>query len=125
MKGVQMRNIDTFRRMANLMFDSAQAIAERQTEFFRASVDHMNSTFEREEDKLNPNAILERQTEVCRDLFGAFTAHRSEIAEITAKCCAGMLHEAMGNITDLPMEASRTDQSGAAETSAKARPTKK
>lgn len=110
MTALQMRNIDAIRRMANLMFDSTQAITERQAAFFKASADRMGGAFESEDGLSDPKAIFERQTEAYRDLFGALATHAGELADITSKCCAGLLEEATGSTIDLPMHESRTEQ---------------
>lgn len=106
---LQMRNIDAVRRMANLMLDSTQEITERQAAFLKAGVDQMSATFERGEGASDPKAIFERQTEAYRDLFGAFVTHVGELGEITSKCCAGLVHEATGNLVDLPTGEDRTE----------------
>lgn len=110
MTALQMRNIDGLRRMVNLMFDSTQTITERQAAFFKASAKQMGGAFESEDGLLDPKAILERQTEAYRDLFGAFATHAGELADITSKCCAGLVEEATGNMIDLPTRESRTEQ---------------
>ena len=89
MTALQMRNIDAVRRMANLMLDSTQEITERQAAFLKAG--------------------FERQTEAYRDLFGAFVTQIGELSEISSKCCAGLVHEATGNLVDLPTGENRTE----------------
>lgn len=106
----QMRNIDGLRRMANLMFDSTQAITERQAAFLKASAERMGAAFEREDGLSDPKDILEQQTEAYRDLFGALATHAGELADITSKCCAGLAEEAAGNMVDLPGRESRAEQ---------------
>ena len=110
MTALQMRNIDAIRRMANLMFDSTQAITERQAAFFKASADQMGGAFESEDGLSDPKAIFERQTEAYRDLFGALATHTGELTDITSKCCASLVEEATGNMIDPPMRESRTAQ---------------
>lgn len=110
MTALQMRNIDAIRRMANLMFDSTQAITERQAAFIKAGADKMGGTLESEDGLSDPKAIFERQTEAYRDLFGALATHAGELADITSKCCASMVEEATGNMIDLPMRESRAEQ---------------
>lgn len=109
MTALQMRNIDAIRRMANLMLDSTQAITERQAAFLKAGADQMNATFESGDGASDPKAIFERQTEAYRDLLGAFVTHVGELGEITSKCCAGLVHEATGNLVDLPTAEIRTE----------------
>lgn len=111
MTAQQMRNIDGLRRMANLMFDSTQTITEHQAAFLKASAERMGGAFESEDGLSDPKAILEHQTEAYRDLFAALTAHAGELADITSKCCAGLVEEATGNMIDLPMRESRAEQS--------------
>lgn len=106
---LQMRNIDAIRRMANLMLDSTQAITERQAALLKAGADQMNATFEIDDGAPDPKAIIERQTEAYRDLLGAFVIHVGELGEITSKCCAGLVHEAAGNLVDLPRGGNRTE----------------
>lgn len=109
MTALQMRNIDAVRRMANLMLDSTQEITERQAAFLEASAGQMNASLANGEEAPDPKTIFERQTEAYRDLFGAFVAHVGELGEITAKCCAGLVHEATGNMVDLPTEENSTE----------------
>lgn len=111
MTALQMRNIDAIRRMANLMFDSTATITERQAEFLKTSADQMNAAFEGGQGASDPKAIFERQTEAYRDIFGALATHAGELADITSKCCASLVEEATGNMIDLPMRESRTEQS--------------
>jgi len=108
MTALQMRYIEGLRRMAKLMFDGTQTITARQAAFFKASAEQMGGAFE--DGLSDPKAIFERQTEVYRDLFGALATHAGELADITSKCCAGLVEEATGNMTDLPMRESRTEQ---------------
>ncbi len=110
MTALQMRNIDAIRRMANLMFDGTQAIAERQAAFFKASTEQMGGAFESEDGLSDPKAIFERQTEAYRDLFGTLASHAGELADITSKCCGDVVHEATGNMIDLPLRESNTEQ---------------
>lgn len=106
---LQMRNIDAVRRMANLLLDSTQAITERQAAFLKAGADQMSATFENGDGASDPKAIFERQTEAYRDLFGAFVTQIGELSEISSKCCAGLVHEATGNLVDLPTGENRTE----------------
>ena len=115
MTALQMRNINAVRRMAKLMFDGTQTIAARQAAFFKASAEQMGGAFEGEGGLSDPKAIFERQTEAYRDLFGALATHAGELADITSKCCAGLMEEATGNMTDLPMR-----EGGAAQPAEKA-----
>jgi hypothetical protein len=110
MTALQMRNIDAIRRMANLMFDGTQAIAERQAAFFKASAEQMSGAFESEGGLSDPKAIFERQTEAYRDLFDTLATHAGELADITSKCCGNVVKEATGNMIDLPMRESHTEQ---------------
>lgn len=110
MTALQMRNIDAIRHMANLMFDSTQAITERQAAFFKASAEQMGGAFESEDGLSDPKAIFEQQTEAYRDLFGMLATHAGELADITSKCCASLVEEATGNMIDLPMRESRAEQ---------------
>lgn len=110
MTAQQMRNINGLRRMANLMFDSTQTITEHQAAFLKASAGRMGAAFESEDGPSDPKAILEEQTKAYRDLFGVLTAHASELADITSKCCAGLVEEATGNMIDLPRHESRAEQ---------------
>ena len=96
--------------MVNLMFDSTQTITERQAAFLKTSAKQMGGAFESEDGLLDPKVILEQQTEAYRDLFGKLAAHADELAEITSKCCAGLVEEATGNMIDLPARESRTEQ---------------
>ena len=109
MTALQMRNIDAVRRMANLMLDSTQEITERQAAFLKAGADQMNATFERGDGASDPKTIFERQTEAYHDLFGAFVTHVGELGEISSKCCASLVHEATGNLADLPTGEIRAD----------------
>ena len=115
MAALQMHNIDGLRRMAKLMFDGTQTITERQAAFFKASAGKMGGALDGEGGLSDPKAIFERQTEAYRDLFGALATHAGELADITSKCCAGLMEEATGNMTDLPMR-----EGGAAQPAEKA-----
>lgn len=122
MTALQMRNIDAIRCMTNLMLDSTQAITERQATFLKAGANQMNATFESGDGASDPKAVFERQTEAYRDLLGAFVTHVGELGEITSKCCAGLVHEATGNLVDLTTAKNRTEPtekraSAASETS--------
>ncbi len=110
MTALQLRNIDGLRCMVNLMIDSTQTITERQAAFLKASAKQMGGAFENEDGLSDPKAILEQQTEAYRDLFGRLAAHAGELADITSKCCAGLVKEATGNMIDLPARESRTEQ---------------
>lgn len=110
MTAQQMRNIDAIRRMANLMFDSTKTITERQAAFFKASAEQMGGVFESEDGLSDSEALFERQTEAYRVLFGALARHVGEFADITSKCCAGLVQEATGNTVGLPVREGRTEQ---------------
>lgn len=94
MTALQMRNVEALRSMTNLMFDTTEAVTRRQAEFLKSRVDQMSAAFESGEGSSDPKALFERQTEAYRDLFGALASHGGELAEITSKCCAGLVHEA-------------------------------
>lgn len=94
MTALQMRNIDALRSMTNLMFDTTEAVTRRQAEFLKFRVDQMGADFESDKGVSDPRALFERQTDAYRDLFGTLTSHVGELAEITSKCCAGLVHEA-------------------------------
>ena len=94
MTALQMRNVEALRRMTNLMFDTTEAVTRRQAEFLESRAHHIGAAFEPGEGPPDPNALFERQTEAYRDLFGALASHVGELAEITSKCCAGLVHEA-------------------------------
>ena len=91
---LQMRNVEALRSMTNLMFDTTEAVTRRQAEFLKSRVDQMSAAFEPGESASDPKAFFEWQAEAYRDLFGALASHVGELAEITSKCCAGLVHEA-------------------------------
>ena len=58
------------------------------------SIEDIEGCIPHGENASDPKALFERQAEAYRDLFGALASHVGELAEITSKCCAGLVHEA-------------------------------
>ncbi|MAL80448.1 MAG: hypothetical protein CMN55_15305 [Sneathiella sp.] len=110
MTALQMRNVETLRSMTNLMFDTTEMVTRRQAEFLGSRADHISVAFEPGEGASDPKALFERQVEAYRDLFDALANHVGELAEITSKCCAGLVEEATGNMIDLPTRESPTER---------------
>ena len=54
----QMHNIYELRQMANLMFDNARTITERQAAFFKVYAEQMGGAFESEDGMLDKKAIF-------------------------------------------------------------------
>ncbi len=102
MTAMQMRSLDAMRRMVNLMLDSTQSITERQTEFFKSSVDLMNATHEKNDEAADPQEIFKRQTVAYQDLYDSLSDHVAELAKVTSKCCAKMANEAVEVIGEQP-----------------------
>jgi hypothetical protein len=106
MMSLQIRNIEAIRRMSNLVFDSTEAIARQQANFFQNGFQRMTAAFDRDGGpSTDPKTIFEQQGEAYRDLFGAFTSHASELAEITSKCCSGLIQEATSSMVSEAEEA--------------------
>ena len=106
----QLRNIDELRYTANLMFDSTRSIAERQAAFFKAYAQQSGGAIESEGGLLDKIAIFEQQTEAYHDLSGALAAHAGELADIASSCCSSPMEEATGNMSNLLMRESRSEQ---------------
>lgn len=91
---VQMRNVEALRRMTSLMFDATETVTRRQAEFLRSGIGQMATVLDSgEAGASEPQAIFERQIEAYRDAFGALASHAGDLAEITSRCCAGLVHE--------------------------------
>lgn len=101
MTALQMRAIGELRRMTNLLLDSTEEITRRQAEFLKSGVAQMNAALECEEGGADLRTTFAQQTEAYRDLFDALAAHLGDLAEISARCCAGMIHDSPGTIADL------------------------
>lgn len=125
MMALQIRNIEAVRRMAKLMLDSAEAITECQTAFFKTRFGEINAGLEREEDASDLNALVERQTKVCCNTLDALATHAGDLTEIGSKCCSDLLQEVAGSVGDMPAgETGKTSTAKAGNADAKTRPNK-
>lgn len=102
MTAMQMRNLDAMRRMINLMFDSTQSITERQTEFFKTSVDQMNGAYKEKNVAADPKIIFEQQAATYKELSGLLASHVAGLTSEVSKCCAKMANEAVEAIGEQP-----------------------
>lgn len=103
MTATQLRNLDALRRIINLVFDNSQAITERQAQFFKHSMNQVNETLNHHIGGVDdPKFIFELQTKAYGDLCDALNAHMAELGEITSKCCAGIMQEAVESMNDEP-----------------------
>lgn len=99
---IQMRNIDALRRMSNLLCDSFGAMTTRQAQFLETHMEQMNAALESNDASVEPKALIERQTQLYREMFDALTAHVGGCAEIVCKCGADLIQEATASLADLP-----------------------
>ncbi len=122
MMAQQMRNIEAVRRMANLILDSTEAITECQAVFFKTRADAMKSAVEPGKEGTDPNAIIERQMEICRQTFDALVAHASDLTEVGSKCCTSLMQEVAATVADKPAgESGKTKKARSADADAKTR----
>jgi len=102
MTAMQMRSLDAMRRMINLIFDSTQSITERQTEFFKSSVDQINGTYKENSDAVDPKIIFEQQTATYQELCELLASHVVGLTSEASKCCVKMANEAVEAIGEEP-----------------------
>lgn len=100
MTALQLRNIDGIRRMAELIFDGALSITESQAAFFKTGAEKTAAISAGGDAPLDPAAIFDRQNQAYRELFSALATQAGEFAEMTSRCCTGLVQEPSGKPAD-------------------------
>lgn len=99
---IQLRNIQTMRRMANLIFDCNEAVTMRQIEFLKAEAAKFDPAWDPGEAMSDPKQTFARQTVVYSELLDRLSAEIAGLAEITSRCCSGLVREAASNMVEFP-----------------------